>query len=249
MYYTHNLHFIAVARALQGRYADAKRAAAMMSANVTPALKDMPMLEPFVLIEWLVELQFHRWDAVLALPKPADTASQRGMLWHYAQALALAGKGRTAEAVKMRDAYASLVAKVPEDAGFGTTNLAKPVLGIGVHVASAAIAESRKDWDAAVALWRQAVIAEDATNYDEPAAWYYAVRQSLGAALLKAGKPAEAETVFREGLALHPRDGRLLFGLLEALRAQKKTAAVSQVQAQFEEAWKTAEVKLTLTDL
>lgn len=249
MYYTHNLHFIAVARAFQGRYAEAKRAAGMMAANVTPALKDMPMLEPYVLIEWLVELQFHRWDAVLALPKPGEASSQRGMLWHYAQALALAGKGRTAEAVRMRDAYASLVAKIGDDAPFGTTNFAKPVLGIGVHVASAAIAECRKDWEEAIGFWRQAVAAEDATNYDEPAAWYYPVRQSLGAALLKAGKAAEAETVFREGLALHPRDGRLLFGLLEALRAQKKTAAVSLVQAQFEEAWKTAEVKLTLTDL
>ena len=75
------------------------------------------------------------------------------------------------------------------------------------------------------------------------------MRQSLGAALLKAGKAAEAETVFREGLALHPRDGRLLFGLLEALRAQKKTAAVAQVREQFDEAWKTAEVKLQLGDL
>ena len=249
MYYTHNLHFIAVARALQGRYTDAKRAAAMMSANVAPGLKEMPMLEPFVLVEWLVELQFHHWDTLLALPKPADAASQRYLLWHYARALALAGKGRTAEAEAMRDAFAALVAKIPDDAPYGTTNLAKPVLGIGVYVASAAIAESRKDWDGAVEFWKQAVAAEDATNYDEPPAWYYAVRQSLGAALLKAGKAAEAETVFREGLALHPRDGRLLFGLLEALRAQKKTAAVAQVREQFDEAWKTAEVKLQLGDL
>ena len=100
---------------------------------------------------------------------------------------------------------------------------------------------------AAVRHWRDAVAAEDKLNYDEPSAWYYPVRQSLGAALLKAGKHADAEMVFREALDAHPRDGRLLFGLMEALKGQKKPT--DDVRTQFEEAWKSAEAKLKLGDL
>ena len=247
MYYSHNLHFIAVARASQGRYGDAKRAADLMAANVAPAVKEMPMIEPFTLIPWLVMLQFHRWDDLLALPIPSDNGSQKYMLWQYAHAMALAAKGKPDEAQKARDDYAKLVSQIPVDAPFGTTNTAREALSVGVAAADAAIAESRGDQMAAVRHWRDAVAAEDKLNYDEPPAWYYPVRQSLGAALLKAGKHADAEMVFREALDAHPRDGRLLFGLMEALKGQKKPTG--DVRTQFEEAWKSAEAKLKLGDL
>lgn len=249
MYYTHNLHFIAVARAAQGRYTDARRAAAMMTANVAPALKGMPMLEPFTLVEWFVMLQFHRWDEILALPKPADENSQKHLLWHYAQAVALAGKGKLDEAAAMRNAYATGVSRLPADTPYGTTNNARDALSVGVHVADAGIAEARGEWDNAIALWKHATEAEGALNYDEPPAWYYWVRQSLGAAYLKTKRYEDAEREFRQALEAHPRDGRLLFGLLESLTGQKKTAAAAQVRAQFEEAWKSADAKLKVSDL
>ncbi len=249
MYYTHNLHFIAVARAAQGRYADAKKAAAMMSANVAPAMKEMPMLEPFSLIEWLITLQFHRWDEFLALPKPADEKSQRFLVWHYGRALALAGKGKPTEAEEARNIYAQIVAQVPADAPFGTTNMAREALSVGVYIADAAIAESRNHMDVAIEHWKKAAAAEEALSYDEPPAWYYPVRQSLGGALLKTKRYAEAEVVFRQALDAHPRDGRLLFGLLEALTNQQKNAAAAQVKAQFEEVWKSADAKLKVSDL
>lgn len=247
MYYSHNLHFIAVARASQGRYGDAKRAADLMALNVAPAVKEMPMIEAFTLIPWLVMLQFHKWDEILTLAKPADEASQKYMLWHYARAMAFAGKGKADDAQLARDVYAKLVAAVPADAPFGTTNTAREALGVGVAAADAAIAEARGS--SSVDLWREAVAAEDKLNYDEPPAWYYPVRQSLGAALLKSGRFAEAEAVFRQALEGHPRDGRLLFGLLESLTGQKKSAAASQVRVQFEEAWRSAEQKLKVGDL
>lgn len=45
------------------------------------------------------------------------------------------------------------------------------------------------------------------------------MRESLGAALLRAGPPADAESAFREGLRRSPRNVRMLFGLLESLKA------------------------------
>ena len=89
-------------------------------------------------------------------------------------------------------------------------------------------------------MLKRAVSAQDALAYDEPPAWYYPVRESLGAALLANGRGAEAEAVFREDLKRNARNGRSLFGLMESLKAQKKTTDAEWVRKQFEEAWKGA---------
>ena len=102
---------------------------------------------------------------------------------------------------------------------------------------------------AALALWEKAAQAQDALSYDEPPSWYYPVRESLGGALLRTGRAREAEAAFREGLRRNPRDGRLLFGLMLSLRAQGKAEAAAMVRSEFEEAWKKADVTLSVGDL
>jgi hypothetical protein len=102
---------------------------------------------------------------------------------------------------------------------------------------------------AAVAKWRRAVELQDALIYDEPPAWYYPIRESLGAALLLSGDVAAAEATFREGLSRSPKNGRMLFGLRESLKAQKKTEAAAWVEREFQAAWKGADVELRLADL
>jgi hypothetical protein len=67
--------------------------------------------------------------------------------------------------------------------------------------------------------------------------------------LLRAGQGAEAEFVFREALAKHPRDGRLLFGLWQTLLAQARTSEAQLVENQYREAWSDATVPLTLDQL
>jgi TolA-binding protein len=84
--------------------------------------------------------------------------------------------------------------------------------------------------------------------YNEPPDWYYPVRESLGAALLRSGKPAAAEVVFREDLKQHPNNPRSLFGLWKSLEAQQKTAEAQTVHAAFDKAWKNADVQLRIED-
>lgn len=85
--------------------------------------------------------------------------------------------------------------------------------------------------------------------YDEPPGWYYPVRESLGAALLLAGRAAEAEAVFREGVKRSPRNGRTLFGLMESLRAQGKQQDTEWVKREFDAAWAKADVTLKVEEL
>ena len=103
--------------------------------------------------------------------------------------------------------------------------------------------------ETALKLLQEAVALEDRLAYDEPSVWFIPVRESLGGVLLRAGNYAEAERVFRADLERNKRNGRSLFGLLETLKAQKKTEAARAVQKEFEAAWKNADTKLTVAEL
>ena len=89
-----------------------------------------------------------------------------------------------------------------------------------------------------------AVVAEDRLPYTEPPFWYYPTRQSLGAALLKAGKPAEAEAVYRKDLEVYPHNGWSTFGLAQALEAQGKTDEANMEREHFKTMWQFADIEL-----
>jgi tetratricopeptide (TPR) repeat protein len=131
---------------------------------------------------------------------------------------------------------------------FGMLNPAANVLGLADSYLGARIAQAKKDDAEAIALFTKAVEQEDALAYDEPPSWWLDAREPLGAALLRAGRPAEAEAVFRKDLEWNVRSGRALFGLLQCLRAQHRTYDVAWIEQQFNTAWKNADTTLTIED-
>jgi tetratricopeptide (TPR) repeat protein len=150
-----------------------------------------------------------------------------------------------------RAALQAATAAVPADALFGGTGLesARAVLGLAALVLDARIAAARGSQADAIRLWTSAVAAADKVPYDEPPVWFYPVRESLGAALLMAGRTAEAERVFREDLARNPRNGRSLFGLHECLVKEGRTADAEWVKLALDAAWKNADATLSLEAL
>ena len=80
--------------------------------------------------------------------------------------------------------------------------------------------------------------------YFEPPKWYYPVRHTLGAVLLKAGRAKDAEAVYRDDLRRHPENGWSLRGLAEALRAEHRPSAAAAAEVRFRRAWAHADVKL-----
>lgn len=130
------------------------------------------------------------------------------------------------------------------------TNSAQDVLTIAELTLEAKFAVKAGDRAKAITFLRQAQQHEDALNYIEPPDWILPVSESLGALLLRDGQAPEAEKTFRAGLLKHPRSGRCLFGLRESLSAQKNHYAASEVDQQFQAAWKNAETReLRLEDL
>jgi len=71
------------------------------------------------------------------------------------------------------------------------------------------------------------------------------VSHILGAAaLLEAGKPADAEAVYRDRLKTYRANGWALFGLAQALEAQGKTDEAAGARDAFARAWSLSDVKL-----
>jgi tetratricopeptide (TPR) repeat protein len=249
MYWTHNIHFIAYARAQQGRYEEAKQAADEMLANVGDGDLEMQMLEGFRLYPLMVDLRFHRWDTLLAVPEPDKERLLSHAFWRYARAMALGSQGKARDATAEQRRFERERTSVPPDGQYLINNKAGDLLALAAGTLEAELAAARGDRAAAIAAWRRAVTLEAALQYDEPPAWFYPVRQSLGAALLRAGDESQAEAVFREALATHPRDGRLLYGLWQTLLAQGRSGEAQLVQQHFARAWRGATLPLTLDDL
>ncbi len=246
MYYSHNLHFIAMCAAMNGDYAEAKRGADQLNAHVGRYVKDMQPLEGFMTIPTAVDVRFHRWDEILKMPPPDPQMKTAAVFWHFARGLALASKGKVAEAEVEYKIVAEAETAMPEDVPFTMpiNNKAKDILKISRELLGAKIALEKHDKDSAIAQLEDAVKVQDGLKYDEPEDWFFPVRESLGAALLMNGDAAAAEKVFREDLDRHPRNPRSLFGLEQALKAQKRDYDAGFVQKQFESSWKGTELKL-----
>jgi len=249
MYYSHNLHFIAIAASMDGDFAQSKQAADRLVAHVQPMIHDMPMLEGFLTVPTAVLLRFEKWDDVLKIPQPDVNLKTATVFWHYGRGMALAGTGKPEEAEKEHKLIVDSKNATPEGAIFAPpfNNKTKSILQIADDVLAAKIAMARHDMTSAIARLKNAVAVQDTLKYGEPPDWYFPVRESLGAARMMNGDATGAEQVFRADLDRNPRNPRSLFGLLESLKKQGRTYDSGFVENEFQNAWKGS--PLSLEDL
>jgi tetratricopeptide (TPR) repeat protein len=238
-YYPHNYHFMAFAATMAGRGAQAVQAARGVVRNVpldvAAAVPELQLLVPF---SHLTLASFGRWDDVLAEPAPPASLRFPTAMVYYARGVALAAKGRMTEAGTALDSLRAIAAAV-------TVSPHREVLQIATHALLGEIHVRRGLTDDALRHFRAAMAIEDGLSYMEPPYWHYPIRHSLGAALLAARRPTEAETVYREDLKRFPENGWSLFGLRQSLLAQGKSAEAAEVALRLEKAWSRADVRLT----
>ncbi|MBV8053170.1 MAG: hypothetical protein JOZ80_18425, partial [Acidobacteriaceae bacterium] len=251
MYYSHNLHFIAMCASMDGNYEEAKKNADMLAAHVGPHVKDMPPIEGFMTIPMAVEIRFHHWNQILAMAQPDPSMKTTTVFWHFARGMALASTGKVSEAEGEYKIVAEAERATPLDVVFAmpVNNKAKDIMKVAENVLGAQIALAKKDNAAAVVMFREAVAVQDSLKYGEPPDWFFPVRESLGATLLMSGDAQRAERVFREDLNRNPRNPRSLFGLHQALKAQGKDYDAGFIEDQFHHAWKGSSGELRLEDL
>ncbi|MDX1403124.1 MAG: hypothetical protein R3192_01235 [Woeseiaceae bacterium] len=243
-YYPHNIHFLWAASSMEGRSAVAIEAARKVAANVRlEMIEEFPSVEFFQTIPLLALVQFGRWDEVLAEPAPPENLEFSQAIWHYARATAYARQGQLDDA---RTEHAKLVPLRDETDVLFLDSIYYPasmLLTIADALVQGDIAMGEERYDEAIAHFRLAVETQDELPYMEPPFWYYPTRHTLGKALLTAGRPAEAEEVYRVDLEQYPRNGWAMYGLIQALEAQEKDA--SEIQERFDRTWAQADVTLT----
>ncbi|MGH9793725.1 MAG: tetratricopeptide repeat protein [Candidatus Acidiferrales bacterium] len=247
-YYPHNIHFIWFGANLSGQSKLAIQSGKKTSESVPPdALQNLPFLQGFTVVHEYALVRFGKWDEILALPAPRhDSLFTRGIR-HYTRGMAFVGKNQLDKAWEELDQLERIaanpeLAKIP--ASF-SANTAADILSIAPHVLAGELAARKGDHEQAVAHLTRAVLLQDALIYTEPDDWHYPVRHSLGAVLLAAGRPREAEVVYWQDLSKWPENGWSLFGLVQALKAQGKDDAAALAQKRFEKAWAHADIKLT----
>ena len=246
LYYPHNIHFLWAASSMEGRSAVAIEAARKVAENVRlEQIEQFPTVEFFKTIPILALTQFGRWDAILQEPEPPENLDYSNAIWHYARGTALIKKDDIEGALAQRAALVSLKDSVQMSFLDSADYPASVLLHIADELLMGDVAMARGELDAATEHFRLAVTAQDGLPYMEPPFWYYPTRQSLGMSLLKEGRYADAEAVYRKDLEGYPRNGWSMFGLIQSLEAQEKMDEAETVRQVFDQVWSRADVELT----
>jgi tetratricopeptide (TPR) repeat protein len=248
MYYTHNFQFLSAAAGMLGQSAKALESAAKAVSNVKAMAGHDPAVEYALPWSLYAMARSAKWDDILAYPQPSASTPSTLAFWHYARGLAYLGKSDIGSARKESEEFAAARAKVPKDLMLNT-NRAHDLMSIASLVLDARLASATGDSNGAIPHWKKAVEMQDGLIYDEPPAWYYPVRESLGGEFLRTKQFAEAEDTFRRDLEINPNNPRSLFGMKEALRGQSRKSDADEFTKRFEKEWRNADVQVSVATL
>jgi tetratricopeptide (TPR) repeat protein len=237
-YYPHNIHFALESAAMAGDAATSLVMADKLAATIpAEAVRQLPMAQPIAMAPTFVHVRFSDTKTILALPDPgADVPYMQG-LWRYARGSAFALSDDADAATRELEALMKLKVEADFTAIEAAAVPARDILVVAGHVLRARIAAAGNDWGAAVAAFEAAVAGQDALPYMEPAYWYYPARQSLGVALMKAGRPQEAVEVLRRSLIDAPNNGWALYALKEASAGAGDQTGAVEYEKLFKKAW------------
>ncbi len=237
-YYPHNVHFI-VTSAQQAGDLGLAVAQARKLMRIIPEDKavELGWIQAVVAAPSFAFAQGGTPAQILALRKPTARLPYVLAMWHYARGVAYARLKQpaalNAELTAMDRLTADPGIKVLEGTGVPGTDL----IHLAQHVMRGRLAFAQGQFAAAAEHFRQAQAIEGTIPYQEPPYWYYPVGQSLGAALLAGGKPAEARDAFHQALLVAPGNGWALWGLAKAERALGHELEARAAEAALDRAW------------
>ena len=244
MYVPHNIQFLWASYMMEGNSRGAFKAARGLDDTVSlDAVRQMPPMEAVSPTRYFTEARFGKWDAILKEKAPPADLKYTTAIWHYARGLAFAAKNRPDDALAEKKKLDAIVAATTPDQVVGF-NSANRLLAMASATLAGEIDSAQGHHEDAVKNLKDAVAIQDALNYEEPPAWYFPVRETLGMELLAAGKTTDAEQVFRDDLKQYPENGWSLRGLELCLRARNASDEAASVDARLKKAWAHADVEL-----
>ncbi|MEP6935391.1 MAG: hypothetical protein ABI988_15875, partial [Nitrospirota bacterium] len=236
-YYMHNLHFLWASLAMEGRSVEAMKVARDLTATITTeeARKDRGK-ELYLSTPIFSMIRFGRWEELLREPAPPKGLRLMEGMWRLGRGLGLVATGRLPGAEGEHVVLAGLTKQIRRDR---TTEekTERTLLKIGERVLAGELVVRRQRYDDAIRSFEDAIKIEETLPYSEPALWPLSVRHYLGATLVLAGRPSEAEAVYHADLLRHPNNGWALMGLIQSLRAQQKGDQANEAEDRFKKAW------------
>ena len=238
-YAEHNLYFLVSAADMAGDYESAHSAAIQLQSDVRNRLKSPTLVEAYILAPLFVLMRFERWQELLSVPNPDTTSAGSTFFWHFARSCAFASTGNLSRAKLERENAASVYRDLSPEHQVPMIGQWKVVHALATAIMDARIAAASGDKESAISFWRSASVAQSELDYfAEPPAWYYPVSESLGAALFRAGRLADAEDVFRQDLMINRRNPRSLYGLSMTLQGEGKAMEAAETLVEFQSGWK-----------
>ncbi len=237
-YYPHNVHFIVAAAQMAGDMPTAIDESRRLRKILDPATSArIAWVQAIDAAPYFAMAQFAAPKDILAMPEPDRRLPYPAAMRRYARAIAYAQLRDKAgfdrelaamEALAKSDVFAGMIEQgVP----------APDLLALAGAVARGRFAAAQGRYDDAVGHYRKAVELEGGIPYQEPAYWYYPVRQSLGAAQYLAGRPGEAAETFRAALVQTPNNGWALYGLAESEAALGRKIEAAAARRALARAW------------
>jgi tetratricopeptide (TPR) repeat protein len=238
-YTSHNIHFVLVSAQLLGDKATVLAAADKLDGWIgNDVAAAIPIAQPIKAAPYFAWAQFADADKLVALPQPAGAPPYVEAMWHYARGVGLAERGDAAGA---RD-EAGKIEALEKTADWSAMDQfaipARDILRVAQNVVLARAAQAKGDPAESITYFQAAAGVQDSLPYMEPPYWYYPVRQSLGAALLKAGRAKEAADQFRTALDGARKSAWALFGLREAAKATGDAATEQQAADELAKSWR-----------
>ncbi|GAA4900256.1 hypothetical protein GCM10023311_27240 [Flaviramulus aquimarinus] len=244
-YYPHNYHFMAATATLEGNSHWAMIGANKVSKYVYPEIMKEPgwgTLQHYYTIPYYVAVKFKMWDAILDMKLETHDLKYPKAIRHYAEGMAYLGKG----SIDKAKTELSALEVLSKDESLNNVtiwdiNSVYNLVGIAKNVLKAEILAHEKNYKASIALLREAVIMEDALNYNEPPDWFFSVRHHLGPILMMNGQNRVAIELYLEDLKNFPNNGWAHHGLKQAYTALNDSKNTTKMDELISESWAYAD--------
>lgn len=238
-YAIHSLHFLWASALWSGDSGTATQAAEQLAAAAQaapPADVHDGTRQHFLATPALTKVRLAQWDALAvqagSVAAPNTDLYQRGLL-QFANGMARAARGDIAGArAELASLHHSSLLTEKATLTVKNINRASAVLAVAQPLLQSAIATARDMQSDSVRYARVAVAAEDRLVTDDPPVWVVPARHALGAALLRAGRAAEARAVYRADLQRYPQSCVALAGLAAAERKLRSSRVPARPSAQ-----------------
>ena len=202
-------------------------------------------MQHYFVTPYYAYVRFGMWDEALAAPAPADALLYPRAMRHFMRGMAFAAKGQSEDAQQELTRLRPLAEnEALEQVTVWGINSALALAGIAAELLEGEIAVRQGNYETGLPHLQRAVELQKSLNYDEPPDWPFPLRHYLGAALLEAGRPRDAERIYREDLEEYPNNGWSLFGLARSLETMGRTREATEAESRFREVWSDADVGL-----